>query len=80
MAEAPSSPLSPSSHLVPAVKSGVILSLALITLTVCVVYVAVFEYQNQVIFNMTMTISTVDFVVILTLAFGIQTKTLFLNT
>jgi hypothetical protein len=29
------------------------LSLTVITLTVCVIYMAVFEYQNQVMFNMT---------------------------
>jgi hypothetical protein len=31
----------------------VILSLTVITLTVRVIYTAVFEYQNQAIFNMT---------------------------
>jgi hypothetical protein len=47
------------------------ISMALITLTVCAVYMAVFETQNQAIFNMT--------VVILTLAFGTQTKMSFLE-
>ena len=40
-------------------------SLAVITLTVRVIYQTVFEYQNQVIFNMTV--------------FSMQTKTSFLE-
>ena len=34
-------------------ETRTIFSLTVITLTACVIYVAVFEYQNQVIFNMT---------------------------
>ena len=50
----------------------------LVALTVYIVYVAVFGYQNHGIFNMTVFL-TVDLVVILTLALGIQTKMLFLE-
>ena len=32
---------------------GSIFSLTVITLTVCVIYTTVFEYKNQVMFNMT---------------------------
>jgi hypothetical protein len=41
------------------------LSLTLITLTVCVNYMAVFEYQKQVIINMTVFLTDGDLVVIL---------------
>ena len=34
-------------------KDGGTFSLTVITLTVCVIYTTVFEYQNQVMFNMT---------------------------
>jgi hypothetical protein len=54
------------------------LRLTVITLTVGVIYTTVFEYKNQVMFNMTVFL-TVDLVVKLTLAFSIQTKTSFLE-
>jgi hypothetical protein len=44
---------------------------------VCVVYTTVFEYKNQVVFNVMFL--TVGLVVVLTLAFGIQIKTSFLD-
>jgi hypothetical protein len=47
-------------------------------LTVGVIHNFIFEYKNQVMFNMTVFL-TVDLVVKLTLAFSIQTKTSFLE-
>jgi hypothetical protein len=51
-----------------------IISLTVATLTACNIFTAVFEYKNRVIFNM-----TDDLVVILTLAFGIQTNIIILE-
>jgi hypothetical protein len=54
-------------------------SLTLKTLTVCVIYTTVFEYhQNQVIFNATV-FDGGPRCHVLTLAFGIQTKTPFVE-
>jgi hypothetical protein len=57
--------------------SNLTLSLTIITLAVGVINTNVFEYQKQVIFNMTV-FDGGPLVVILALAFGIQTKMSFL--